>query len=150
VKNAVIPKRFSFIYNEFFQPQDIFKIPFSVFADLTLWVNYLGMAEHFLEEASAIKSVNTSKKLAESLDLHGQKIIKSAEIIEDKIAKGEGVTEDLIEEIHNSASSSVEDISQKIIEIYPYLGIKASQTNHPLNQIFRDYFTATQHHIFTK
>ena len=48
VKNVFVSKRFSFIYNEFNQPQDIFKIPFSVFADLTLWVNYVGMVQHFL------------------------------------------------------------------------------------------------------
>ncbi|MDN6310547.1 MAG: hypothetical protein L0J60_07740 [Psychroflexus sp.] len=35
-----------------------------------------------------------------------------------------------------------------ITSIYPYLGVKASRTDQQLNQIFRDYFTATQHHIF--
>ncbi|WP_037318021.1 acyl-CoA dehydrogenase [Salegentibacter sp. Hel_I_6] len=150
VKSAVIPKRFSFVYNDFHQPQDIFKVPFSVFADLTLWVNYVGMAEHFLEEASVIKSIDALETFAENLDLHNQKITRYAEDIELKITSQKTITEDFLEEIHTSASNSVKNISQNIIEIYPYLGIKASRKNHPLNQIFCDYFTATQHHIFTK
>jgi alkylation response protein AidB-like acyl-CoA dehydrogenase len=150
VKNAVIPKRFSFIYNEFYQPQDIFKIPFSVFADLTLWVNYVGIAEHFLEEAIKIKSVNILKNLESNLNLENQKINEFAKMIEEKIANEKDISEDDIEEIHTSASNSVKSISQNIIEVYPYLGVKASQNNHPLNQIFCDYFTASQHHIFTK
>jgi len=150
VKNTFVPERFSFIYNEFHQPQDIFKIPFSVFADLTLWVNYIGMAEHFLAEAQAVKSVDALKNLEENLNFHNQQIRRYSESIEAKIAAQEKISKDFIEEIHTSASNSVKNISRNIIENYPYLGVKASQENHPLNQVFCDYFTATQHHIFTK
>jgi len=150
VEGSVISKRFSFIYNEFYQPQDIFKIPFSVFADLTLWVNYMGMAEHFLEEANSVKSVKAIETLAEGLELENQKIIAYAEKIEDEIENDKVISKEFIEEIHTSASNSVKNLSKNIIEVYPYLGIKASENNHPLNQVFCDYFTATQHHIFTK
>ncbi|MBZ9629506.1 acyl-CoA dehydrogenase [Salegentibacter sp. LM13S] len=150
VKDALISKRFSFIYNKFYQPQDIFKIPFSVFADLTLWVNYIGMAEHFLAEAQAVKPVEALKNLEENLNFHNQQIRRYSESIEAKIAAQEKISKNFIEEIHISASNSVKNISRNIIENYPYLGVKASQKNHPLNQVFCDYFTATQHHIFTK
>ncbi|MBZ9729953.1 acyl-CoA dehydrogenase [Salegentibacter sp. JZCK2] len=150
VKEVLVPKRFSFIYNEFYQPQDIFKIPFSVFADLTLWVNYIGMAKHFLVEARSVKSVDALRNLEENLNFHNRQISRYSEDIEAKIANQESITTDFIEEIHISASNSVKNISRNIIEAYPYVGIKASQENHPLNQVFRDYFTATQHYIFTK
>lgn len=150
VENVLVPKRYSFIYNEFYQPQDIFKIPFSVFADLTLWVNYVGMAEHFLAEARFDKSLDTSLNLKESLNFYNKRITRYSEDIEAKITNQESISEDFIAEIHNCASNSVKTISQNIIELYPLLGVNASRINHPLNQIFRDYFTATQHHIFTK
>ncbi|TDN88066.1 acyl-CoA dehydrogenase-like protein [Salegentibacter sp. 24] len=150
VENILVSKDYSFIYNEFNQPQDIFKVPFAVFADLSLWVNYLGMAEHFLDQARVIKSLNTSINLEESLNFYNKKIIRYSEDIEAKIITRESIDKYLIEEIHNSAVNAVKNISQNIIELYPFLGVNAGRLNHPLNQIFRDYFTATQHHIFTK
>jgi alkylation response protein AidB-like acyl-CoA dehydrogenase len=150
VENVLVPERFSFIYNNFYQPQDIFKIPFSVFADLTLWVNYVGMAQHFLAESRLVTSENILKNLEKSITLSKDQISTYSESIEEKISAGNKVLDSYTEEIHTSASNSVKKISEKIIEIYPYLGVKASQKDHPLNQVFCDYFTATQHHIFTK
>lgn len=150
VKNALIPKRFSFIYNEFYQPQDIFKIPFAAFADLTLWINYIGIAEHFLNETKSEKPLDSLKNLEKSISASNQKVAKYSENIEEKIADGKEITSDYIEEIHTLASNSVKEISINIIELYPYLGVKASRKNQPLNQVFCNYFTATQHHIFTK
>jgi len=143
-------KSFSFLYNEFYLPQPIFKIPFSVFADLTLWVNYIGMAEHFLEEAHKIKSNQMLDDLENSISIFNKKISHYAQEIERKITNGSYFKTEFIEEIHAEASNSVKKLSENIIKIYPYLGVKASRENHPLNQIFLDYFTATQHHIFTK
>ncbi len=150
VENALVPKRCSFLYNKFYQPQDIFKIPFSVFADLTLWVNYVGMAQHFLKEARAVTSVEALKTLEESITVCNHKISEFAEAIDKKTAAEKIIISNYMEEIHISASNSVRIISRNIINLYPYLGVKASRRNHPLHQIFCDYFTATQHHIFTK
>ena len=41
-------------------------------------------------------------------------------------------------------------LSQKIIKVYPLLGVKAAKTNEVINQIFRDFFTITQHQNFRK
>ena len=151
VENALVHERFSFKYNEFHQPQDIFKIPFSVFADLTLWVNYIGMAQHFLEEARHnLQSKEILKNLKGSISISNQKTVNYSTSIEDKIENEVKITSEFMEEIHKTASNSVKDISRNIIEVYPSLGVKASRENEQLNQIFCDYFTATQHHIFTK
>ena len=58
-------------------------------------------------------------------------------------------TEPLVTKVHREASMSVAHISQAITAIYPYTGIKGASQNSAINQVFRDYFTATQHHIFT-
>jgi alkylation response protein AidB-like acyl-CoA dehydrogenase len=150
VENVLVPQRFSFFYNEFYQPQDIFKIPFSVFADLTLWVNYIGMAEHYLAAARELKLYKNLNSLDDALSISNLKVVEYAKEIESKINSNVDINSEYIAEVHSSASNSVKSISKNMIEIFPHLGIKASRNDEPLNQIFCDYFTATQHHIFTK
>ncbi|HSI70516.1 MAG TPA: hypothetical protein VK941_09805 [Gillisia sp.] len=150
VKEEVITEKYSFVYNQTFLPQPIFKIHFSVFADLTLWVNYIGMAQHFLEEARNFATADKLKNLKKILFNSNVQIGKFSEEIE-QIIKIEGVfQEEYIQNIHKQATASVRDLSKEIIQVYPSLGIKACAEDQRLNQIFRDYFTATQHHIFTR
>lgn len=150
VKDLMVHNSCSFLYNEYYLPQPIFKIPFGLFADLTLWVNYIGMAEHLLEEAARIVAEVKTTKLEGIIEIANQNIFTYAVEIETKIDKGMLFKVDYMELIHTEASKSVRNISRNIIEIFPYLGVRASSKNHQLNQIFCDYFTATQHHIFTK
>ena len=150
VKDQLVHKSCSFLYNQNYLPQPIFKIPFSLFADLTLWVNYIGMAEHLLEEAACFVSSAKMTDLEGVVVVSEQKITNYAAEIEKRIDEGMVFKTDYIELIHSEATNSVKNISRNIIEIFPHLGVKASRKNHPLNQIFSDYFTATQHHIFTK
>ncbi len=149
VESIVVPANHAFIYNQFYLPQPIFKIPFSVFADLTLWVNYLGMAEHFLEKASEILEAEVYKSFALTLTKANQELYGFAEHIEALTTNKTDISKEYIEQIHTSAATSVKNISKAIINIFPHLGVNACRKNHPLNQIFRDYFTATQHHIFS-
>lgn len=150
VENVLVPQRFSFFYNEFYQPQDIFKIPFSVFADLTLWVNYIGMAEHLLGAARELKPDKNLNSLDDALSISNLKVVEYAKEIESRIRLNKSTNSEYIAEVHATASNSLKSISRNMIEIFPHLGIKASRNDEPLNQIFCDYFTATQHHIFTK
>ena len=64
------------------------------------------------------------------------------------IGMGSELPNTMTDEIHQKAKGSVRSLSDAIIRVYPTLGIAASKENHPLNQVFKDYFTATQHHIF--
>ena len=59
-------------------------------------------------------------------------------------------TDAFMADIHESAAGSVRSLTAAIMTVYPFLGVKASKEEHALNQVFRDYFTATQHHIFTR
>ena len=69
--------------------------------------------------------------------------------LEQLVHSGKQVPEEMELEIHQEASESVRLLSGAMIGAYPLLGIRASSMQNPLNQIFRDYFTATQHHIFS-
>src|SRR5690606_10749905 len=140
----------AFVYNTFYLPQSIFKIPFLIFADLTLWVNYLGMAEHFLAEATHILEPNIVEPFSLLLSETNQQLYQFAKQVELLTTSDQVITETYIETIHKIGSASVKNLSQAILNIYPLLGIKACSQQHPLNKIFRDYFTATQHHIFAR
>ncbi|WP_100616268.1 acyl-CoA dehydrogenase family protein [Confluentibacter citreus] len=147
---VVVSSKQAFVYNRFYLPQPIFKIPFMVFADLTLWVNYLGMAEHFLYEAAKILEAKSLEPFYLILSKTNKRLYKFAERIEQLTTSDTTIPEAYIQTIHKTASASVKNMSQAILKIYPLLGIKACSQSHPLNNIFRDYFTATQHHIFSR
>lgn len=150
VNNVVVHERFSFIYNQFYHPQSVFKIHFSVFADLTLWVNYIGMADHFMEESAKVVSTDRIDSLASVIRSANQELAEIVQTVDELIDSQKSFTGSLIKEVHGVASASVKKLSEAIISLYPMVGIKGSKEDHILNQIFRDYFTATQHHIFTK
>lgn len=150
VKDKLIHENCSFVYNEFHLPHPIFKIPFQVFADLTLWVNYIGMAEHFLEEATKLAPERNFEELENTINLSNQKIAHLAHGIEEGIEKKLDFNDSYIKEIHGEASNMVKRITRSIVSLFPYLGVKASRKDEQINQVFCDYFTATQHHIFTR
>ncbi|WP_422005284.1 hypothetical protein [Roseivirga pacifica] len=149
VNNVEVNKDYSFVYNEFYLPQDVFKVHFSLFADLTLWVNYIGMAEHYLAEAQP-KEIKRLGELRQAIAAASKRLYAYAEEIESGTKRNATFSEEYIGTVHNIAAASVKQLSAAILGLHPYLGINASREDSTLNQIFRDYFTATQHHIFTR
>ncbi|WP_300441478.1 acyl-CoA dehydrogenase [Christiangramia sp.] len=150
VKNQPVSGEYMFQYNTFYQPQDIFRIPFSIFADLTLWVNYTGMASHFIEESKNLGKGKFLKNLKELFKNQENIIMGISLEIEEKIGNANKISEKRIREIHNTGAKSVHQISQELIAAYPNMGIQACSTGNQLNQIFLDFFTATQHHNFAR
>lgn len=148
VKDVLVSKENTFIYNRFYLDQAIFKIPFPVFADLTLMINYLGIVEHYLEESKKTLANKLLNTLSSTLKKANQQVYFFAEEIEKNISKNQKIEEELITKIHQEFTAILLDFSKLLIEIHPFHGMKAARENHPLNQIFRNYFTATQHHNF--
>jgi hypothetical protein len=146
----MVHKECSFLYDECHLPNPIFKIPFALFADLTLWVNYIGIAEHLLEEASVDTMKGRLVDLEKSVVESRQMALFYASEIENVVAEEKNFKTGYLGDIHTAASLSVKEITRNIVAVFPYLGVKASTKGQQLNQIFCDYFTATQHHIFTK
>lgn len=148
VNNQKVNQDYSFIYNEFYSDDLVEKIPFRIFADLTLLVNYLGMAEHFIEKSLDIIHYQKQTDFNNFVKESTSKSIVFAKIIENLLASNSPISEEIETDIHSFGIKTVEEITQFIIQIYPQLGIKASKLNDEINQIFRDYFTATQHRNF--
>lgn len=150
VNSKQVDGKYSFKYDELHLPQPIFKIPFVIFADLTLWVNYIGMAEHFLEESQKIIAPNhLLHGLQQAILIANKTCHEHATHIQNMIMNFKKVPEAYSREIHQKATDSVQLLYDKLIKVYPILGIRACTVGHPLNQIFSDFFTATQHHNFS-
>jgi len=150
VKYQWVKNKYSFVYDELHLSHPIFKVPFALFADLTLWVNYIGMAEHFLDEA---KEIGASGDLLDKLQVVITNAVSSCRTygkqIQEMIVDDQVFQQQYIDMVHREISNAVQSLSGTMIAVYPILGIRASSVDHPLNQVFRDYFTATQHHIFS-
>ncbi|MCD1116948.1 acyl-CoA dehydrogenase family protein [Chryseobacterium turcicum] len=150
VENVKVSKDYSFIYDEFFTDDVLDKIPFRIFADLTLLVNYLGMASHFAEEAIVIRphlDLNLfNSRIAKAME----KVIEFADEIEFLLTHSQLIISEKQFEIHEYSSDVVESLSHQILEMYFHLGLKATHTDSAIYQVFCDYFTATQHSNFRK
>lgn len=150
IENVKTSEEYSFIYDEFFTDDVLDKIPFRIFADLTLLVNYLGIASHFSEEAINIRPHLDlhffNKRIEEAI----KKVLELGDEIESLLNDLTTISFEKQEEIHKYALDLVESLSHQILEIYFQLGIKASHTDSPVYQIFCDYFTATQHSNFRR
>lgn len=149
VKEKLIDERYSFHYDETFLPHSIFKIPFGIFTDLTLWVNYIGMAEHFIEKASRSLTSEDLEAFEKHVSVSNADVNFFCQDVETKIKNNQNLSADYPHKLHKTAAKSIGGISQMIIQIFPRLGMKASRDGDPLNSIFKDYFTATQHRNFS-
>ena len=150
VSNILVGQEYSFEYDRLFQSQKIFKVPFKVFADLTLWVNYIGMGQNFLDEATKISQPEHLILLRKLLQKADTDLHTYASELELMISQNESINQLRIQDIHQAASNSIKNLSERIIFTYTKLGIKACSEDNVINQIFRDYFTATQHHNFVE
>lgn len=148
VNNVLVDEAYSFLYNQFYTDSLLDRIPFRVFADLTLLVNYIGMAEHFIEESAKIRVHLDLSIIKNELQHNERQIYIYANKIERLLEKSKEISSEFQAEIHQFGVHFVSDLSHKILDLYFQLGIKASHINEPIHQIFCDYFTATQHANF--
>lgn len=143
LNDVLVSRQYSFKYDKFYTQDKTSGIPFSVFTDLTLLVNYIGMAQNFAETVDNMKMQEFTATALE-------KTINIAKEIEQSIANKKVLSKEQIEQIHIFGEETVYDLCKYIIKLYPTLGIEASRIKSPINQIFRDFFTATQHPNFRK
>jgi hypothetical protein len=141
----------------------IFKYPFMPFAEATLAVNTLGMAEHFqdcCEEIFAARAnrKNTNARFYEQLITHAREELRSLrksfyEVInnswEEHAANGYLPQEDL--PAIRKASLDLVMGGRRITQtLFPYCGMAATQPESEINRVWRDIFTASQHSLLTE
>ncbi|CAD0218404.1 hypothetical protein [Chryseobacterium sp. JV274] len=148
LKNLIVSEDYSFVYDHFFTDDILDSIPFRVFADLTLLVNYLGTASHFIEEAELIRPEISFKSFAESVEKHLRKVLSIARDIENILSDHKEISDDQQNEIHTYGTELTKQLSHQILTVYIQLGIRATDTNSAVYQVFCDYFTAAMHSNF--
>lgn len=148
INNVCVSEDYSFVYDAFFTIDILDSIPFRVFADLTLLVNYLGIASHFIEEAECIRPEINFKRFAESVEKHLGKVLSIAREVEHILGDHKEIPEDKQHVIHQYGVELVQKLSRQILTVYTQLGIRATDTHSAVYQIFCDYFTAAMHSNF--
>lgn len=148
IENVVVNEDYSFVYNHFFTNDILDNIPFRVFADLTLLVNYLGIASHFIEEAELIRPQIGFKSFEDSVERHLDKVLNIAGEVENLLSENREISEEKQNEIHTYGVELIQQFSNQILTIYTQLGIKATETDSAVYQVFCDYFTAAMHSNF--
>jgi len=148
VEPILIPENHHFIYDTFYTDDIVTRIPFRLFADLTLLVNYLGMASHFIEEASQLITTPHITETEKHLEKAIEQIMYFAQDIEAILMQKQTIPSTKQTEIHQYGVELVAYLSQQLIKIHVLLGIKHTQIDQPIYQVFCDFFTATQHANF--
>ncbi|MDR6457822.1 hypothetical protein J2786_000915 [Chryseobacterium vietnamense] len=148
IENVIVTEKYSFVYDSFFTNDILDSIPFRVFADLTLLVNYLGIASHFIEEAEGIRPQINFKSFAESVEKHLEKVLTIARDVENILGDHKEISENKQCGIHEYGVELVRKLSHQILTVYTQLGIRATDTHSEVYQVFCDYFTAAMHSNF--
>ncbi|SMO43302.1 hypothetical protein SAMN06265171_101775 [Chryseobacterium rhizoplanae] len=148
IENIMVSEDYSFVYDHFFTDDILDSVPFRVFADLTLLVNYLGMASHFIEEARFIRPESNFKSFAKSVEKHLRKVLSIARDIENILSDHKEISDDQQNEIHTYGTELTRQLSHQILTVYTQLGIRATATDSAIYQVFCDYFTAAMHSNF--
>lgn len=148
IENKIVNENFSFLYDSFYTDDVLDRIPFRVFAYLTLLVNYLGMAAHFVEEAKILRSNIDFSTFEISLSHHFNKILHDAKEVENLLSLNQNISVEKQSEIHVYGVSLVQKLSHQLLDIYIQMGVPAIDTQSEIYQIFSDYFTAAMHSNF--
>lgn len=146
IEQVLVPAEQTFTYNHFYGDEILDRIPFLTFADVTLAVNFLGMALHLSEafgEGSQFGEDFTKKILVLE-----QKIFEICEEVQKRLQHNLVIEDRKANEIHQQCSNIVQDITAVTAAAYTKLGIKVCREDSEYNRVFRDFFTATQHSHF--
>ncbi|WP_158963386.1 acyl-CoA dehydrogenase family protein [Myroides fluvii] len=148
VNQVTVPADYHFVYDTFYTADVVTKIPFRTFADLTLLVNYLGMAYHYMEEAQTVLPAKVLASDQSEINTAFETVLDYASQIEIALANNAAVALEIQEEIHTFGTQVVAQLIEQVIRVHVQLGIKGTQVDQPIHQVFADFFTATQHANF--
>lgn len=128
----------------------IYRYPFLPLAEVTLAVNTLGMARHFLECAVYVGTPDLLAKV----EMAEAEMQKTRAIFYEKldaswdelIATGE-LSPEMSAAIAKWSRALVGISREKVVAIYPHMGLIAADASSTANRIWRDLFTASQHSL---
>jgi indole-3-acetate monooxygenase len=142
----------------------IFRYPFLPFAETTIAVNTSGMVQHFLECCETIFSVKALKDGGRYKDFYSKLIIEGRQRLEQLRIAFYAVADASWEELCHSGACSDDTLStigrastdlawggRRIAEdLFPYCRMAATDPETPINRVWRDLFTASQHSLLNR
>jgi hypothetical protein len=162
VENLFVNENRSFVINGDLRITDhaidhiIYQYPYTSFAALTLGANHLGMQEHFLELAGAgfdaiteTAHKNFRFQMLENAvrETENRKILffYYAAASWEELKEHGIISENLRKKIFLLCKEIAKKGREMAMDIYPYLGISASNAETEINRLLRDLLTASQH-----
>jgi len=142
----------------------LYRFPFMAFAFVTLAANVAGMAAHFVElaeeciahrrnrfggqgepliEVPAVRSVLDGARVA----LAGvrERFYARLDATWAQVAGGAAVSEEEAAQMQALAMEWVNASRRAVDALYPYCGLYAAREDSPVNRVWRDFHTASQH-----
>lgn len=144
-------------------PTLIFKYPFMPFAETTLAVNTLGMAEHFQDCCEEIFTAracrkNSNEHFYEELITRARKELTNLrktfyDVVNSSWGEHSANGYLLQEHLPAIRKASVDLVigARRITQtLFPYCGMAATHRDSEINRVWRDIFTASQHSLLTE
>lgn len=163
VKDLKVARDRSFIIDEKYATidQPVYQYPFLQFAETTIAVNSLGMAENFLDQMFLLYDEKNALGRKDNGNVSSLlfMITKAHDDLERKkdifYSKADHSWQQLIStnQIDTATLADISDLSRDLArsareivsDMYPFCGMKAAENGSVLNRIFRDIFTGSQH-----
>lgn len=144
----------------------LYNYPFLQFAEITLAATISGICIHFMEECLELweeKKDKSGQKLSQNFMLKNifKKQMTNLENARenfrittrmswDVCKAGKPLSQNQLSQASYNAQYLVATCRKVVNELYPYTGLTGANANSSLNQIWRDFQTASQHALFTK
>lgn len=125
----------------------IYRFPFVQFAELTLAANYLGMFRKFLDLGQD-SAPDLFRKAKTSLKEQVEKFYRLADASWYQLNHTGEIPLSMLEGISLVSRKMIQDGYTMISALYPKTGIRGATCSEPINRVWRDLFTASQHVIF--
>lgn len=135
-------------------PDAIYQYSFLPFAEVTLGVNYLGMATHFLEVAAEIFERKNYRKLVNKKNELWKEFKKQREMFyavifdswKETVQEG-AMSQTSQQQVGKESRSLAKKSLSACFSLYPYCGMEGANTKSELNRVWRDLLTASQHEL---
>jgi hypothetical protein len=166
VNSVFVPNEmtFSFLDQQDLSSNPVFQYPFLQFAEATICAVSIGLCKHFIEEAKLLSAnqKDTWNASKENRYTYVRGLIDSAEksflistkayyelmdVSWQKLMEQIPITEAELKQISQQCKETARAALTCGQLVFPYLGIQAIMENKPINQIWRDLQTVSQHSL---
>lgn len=137
----------------------LYTFPFEPFAQCTLAISLLGIAERFLDESAKLVSLKSPNKKTPFGSLYAQACIELQEARTDMYRhvqtcweyyeKSNEASPNSLKEIKKLSSRLNKTALKSVHAVYPHLGMEVLDENSTANRAWRDLHTASQHTFLT-